>query len=65
MSRQARAPATPRLWHRDAVLGAMRDRSGGPNVRIRLLALVLALLLAGPLVLLLLQAALRLVDVTL
>jgi hypothetical protein len=40
----------------------MRDRDGGPKVRVRLLALVVALLLAGPLTLLELQAAARILD---
>ena len=40
----------------------MRDPRGGPNRRMRLLALVLALLLAGPLTALLLEGALRVVD---
>ena len=35
----------------------MRDSSGGPNLRMRLLALVVALLLAGPLTLALLRGA--------
>ncbi len=41
------------------VLNRMRNRSGGPSVLIRALALLLALLLAGPLTLLLLRAAVR------
>lgn len=40
----------------------MRDRSGGPNVLMRALALLLALLLAGPLMLLLLRAAASAID---
>lgn len=40
----------------------MRDRDGSPRTRVRLLALVVALLLAGPLTLLVLQAAARLLD---
>ena len=40
----------------------MRDRDGGPKIRVRVLALVVALLLAGPLTLLVLQAAARLLD---
>ena len=35
----------------------MRDPSGGPNLRMKLLALVVALLLAGPLTLALLRGA--------
>jgi len=41
------------------VLSEMRDQRGGPNRRMRALALVLALLLAGPLTALVLQGALR------
>lgn len=40
----------------------MRDPRGGPNLRIKLLAIVVALLLAGPLTLFILQALSRLVD---
>lgn len=43
----------------------MRDSRGGPNLRMRLLAIVVALLLAGPLTLLVLQAALRVLDLAL
>lgn len=41
------------------VLTQMRDRRGGPNRRMRALALVLVLLLAGPLTALLVQGAVR------
>jgi len=41
------------------VLSGMRDRSGGPTWVIRGLALLLALVLGGPLVLLVLRAAAR------
>ncbi|HVE74711.1 MAG TPA: hypothetical protein VNA30_06460 [Mycobacteriales bacterium] len=44
------------------MLTRMRGPQGGPNVRMRLLALLVALLLAGPLTLLLLRALGRLVD---
>jgi hypothetical protein len=40
----------------------MRDRDGGPRVRVRLLALVVALLLAGPLTLLVLETAAKVLD---
>ena len=40
----------------------MRDRRGGPNRRMRLLAVLLALLLAGPLTALLLEGALRVLS---
>ena len=53
------------LCHPGAVLSSLRDRDGGPKVRVRLLALVVALLLAGPLTLLLLRAAARVLDLAL
>jgi hypothetical protein len=37
------------------VLSALRDPSGRPNLRVRVLAVVVALLLAGPLTLAVLQ----------
>jgi hypothetical protein len=40
----------------------MRDQRGGPNRRMRLLALLLALLLAGPVAALLLEGALRVLS---
>ena len=43
----------------------MRDRSGGPNWRMRALAILLALLLAGPLTALVFQAAARALDIAL
>lgn len=47
------------------MLSEMRDRSGGPNWGVRALAVLLALLLAGPLTLLVLQGALRVLDAAL
>jgi hypothetical protein len=44
------------------MLSVMRDRNGAPNRRMRVLALVLCLLLAGPLTALLWGAAVRLLD---
>ena len=44
------------------MLSEMRDPRGGPNRRMRLLALVLALLLAGPLTALVLQGAARVLS---
>ena len=44
------------------MLTQMRDKRGGPNRRMRLLALVLALLLAGPLTALVLQGAVRVLS---
>ena len=44
------------------MLSEMRDKRGGPNRRMRVLALVLALLLAGPLTALVLQGAVRLLS---
>ena len=40
----------------------MRDPQGGPNRRMRVLAVVLALLLAGPLTALVLQGAARVLS---
>jgi len=35
-------------WHPGSVLSAMRNRRGEPNLRVRLLAGLVALLLLGP-----------------
>ena len=43
----------------------MRDRSGRPNLRIRALAVLVALLLAGPLTVFLLRAAAKVLDLAL
>jgi hypothetical protein len=43
----------------------MRNSRGGPNVRMRLLAVLLALLLAAPLTAFLIQAAVRVLDLAL
>ena len=40
------AAAAP--WDPDAVLSSMRNRRGEPNLRVRLLAVLVALLLLGP-----------------
>ncbi len=53
------------VCHAERVLGSMRDRSGGPNLGIKLLALVVALLLAGPLTVFLFQAAAKVLDLAL
>jgi hypothetical protein len=37
-------------WDRGWVLSSMRTRSGHPNLRVRLLAGLVALLLAGPVI---------------
>ncbi len=50
------------LCHPGRVLSSMRDSRGGPNLRIRLLAIVVALLLAGPLTLFVLQALGKVLD---
>ncbi len=47
------------------MLSEMRNHSGGPNWRMRLLAVVLALLLAAPLTTLVVQAAVRALDLAL
>ncbi len=44
------------------MLSEMRDKRGGPNRRMRVLALLLALLLAGPLTALVLQGAARVLS---
>ena len=43
----------------------MRNRRGGPNWRMRALAVLLCLLLAGPLTVLVVQAAVRVLDLAL
>ena len=53
------------FWHSGGVLSEMRDDRGGPNFRMRVLAVVLALLLAGPLTVFLLQAAVKVLDLAL
>ena len=45
------------MCHPDRVLSRMRDSSGGPNLRMRLLAVVVALLLACPLTVALIEGA--------
>ncbi|MBC7374609.1 MAG: hypothetical protein H7323_11530 [Frankiales bacterium] len=47
------------------MLSEMRNRSGGPNRRMRALAILLALLLAGPLTALIVQAAARALNLAL
>jgi hypothetical protein len=54
-----------RVWDRVRVLSEMRDRSGAPNRRVRALALLLVLLLGGPLTVLLVQAAAKVLDLAL
>lgn len=43
----------------------MRDRSGAPNLLVRALAVLLVLLLGGPLTVLVVRAAARLLDLAL
>jgi hypothetical protein len=45
-----------------AVLNGLRDERGRPNARVKLLAVVVALMLAGPLTILVLQALVRLLG---
>lgn len=52
-----RGAVAARVCFAPLVLSSMRDASGGPNRRMKLLALVVALLLAGPLTLALLRGA--------
>jgi predicted type IV restriction endonuclease len=51
-----------RLCHSGRVLSEMRNRSGRPNWAVRGIAIVLALLLAGPLSVYLLQGLFTLID---
>ena len=51
-----------RAWQARWVLGSMRDRRGGPSAGSRLLAILVALLLAGPLTYLVLRALLSLLS---
>ena len=44
------------------VLNGLRDSSGRPNLRVKVLAVVVALLLAGPLTLALLRGLMAVVD---
>jgi len=53
--------AVPR-W---GVLNRMRDRTGAPTVLVRVLAVLLVLLLGGPLTVLLVRAAERALDLAL
>ncbi len=54
-----------RLCDRGRVLSEMRDRRGAPTLLMRALALLLALLLAGPLTALLVRFALSALDLAL
>jgi hypothetical protein len=44
------------------VLSGLRDSSGRPNLRVKVLAVVVALLLAGPLTVALLRGLMAVVD---
>lgn len=55
----------PRACEAGSVLARMRNPDGGPDWRLRLLAVVLAVLLAGPLTVLLVRTAGRLLDAAL
>ena len=50
------------MCHPGTVLSEMRNRSGRPNWAVRGIAILLALLLAGPLSVFLLQGLFRLLD---
>lgn len=56
------SPVRVRLWDRGGVLSEMRNDRGGPRLSVRVLAVVLALLLAGPLTVLLLQGLVALAQ---
>ena len=45
-----KGPWINRAWDPGSVLSSMRTRSGEPNLRVRLLAGLVALLLAGPVI---------------
>lgn len=45
-----------------AVLNGLRDSSGRPNLRVKVLAVVVALLLAGPLTIALVRGLMAVVD---
>jgi hypothetical protein len=51
-----RSRSTP-LCHPGRVLSSMRDSRGGPSFGMKVLAVVVALLLAGPLTVLIVRAA--------
>jgi hypothetical protein len=53
---------TPGSCDASRVLSQMRDSRGGPNLAVRALAIVVALLLAGPLTLFLLRMLSTIVD---
>jgi hypothetical protein len=52
-------------WHPGAVLSQMRDKQGRPNLGVRALAVLVALLLAGPLTLLVIDVVQRVLDLAL
>ena len=54
-----------RLCHRVGMLSEMRDSRGGPNWRMRALAVLLCLLLSGPLTVLIFQVAARALELAL
>lgn len=58
-------PTQGRTWQAWPVLSEMRDSRGGPNWRIRALAILLALLLAAPLTALIVQGAVRVIGMAL
>ena len=59
--RRRRIP-TGGTWHAGTVLSGMRSRDGSPNWVIRGLALLVALLLAGPLTVYVFRAVARLLS---
>ena len=58
-------PPEADLCHPDGVLSRMRDSTGAPNVRMRALAVLVALLLAGPLTVALFRGAAALLRLAL
>jgi hypothetical protein len=61
-SRKFLPAATARAPYPGSVLSALRDRNGRPNLRVKLLALVVALMLAGPLTVLVVRLVAGAVD---
>jgi hypothetical protein len=57
-----RPPAERGSAYAGQVLSGLRDSSGGPNLRVKVLAVVVALLLAGPLTVALLRGLMAVVD---
>jgi hypothetical protein len=64
-ARGLQTAGTPGRTYAGRVLSGLRDSRGRPNVRVKVLAVVVALLLAGPLTIVVVRALLALVDLLL